>query len=52
MQSSFPIVFQNGRTAQVLNVEPEQDLAVVLSAVSLVENRPVLVVIGLLCTHK
>jgi hypothetical protein len=46
MQSSFPIVFQNGRTAQVLNVELGQELATVLSAVSLIENRPVLVVIG------
>ena len=46
MQSSFPIVFKNGQTAQVLNVEPEQDLASVLVAVSLTEPRPVLVAIA------
>jgi len=46
MKSSFPIVFKNGQTAQVLNVEPEQDLASALVAVSLTESRPVLVAIG------
>ena len=46
MQSSFPIVFKNGQTAQVLNVEPEQDLASALVAVNLTEPRPVLVAIG------
>ncbi|MEB3121242.1 MAG: hypothetical protein VKL41_08455 [Snowella sp.] len=46
MQSSFPIVFKNGQTAQVLTVEPEQDLASALVAVSLTESRPVLVAIG------
>jgi hypothetical protein len=46
MQSSFPIIFQNGQTAQVLNLEPEQDLASSLVALDLTEPRPVLVVIG------
>ena len=46
MQSSFPIVFKNRQTAQVLNVEPEQDLASALVAVNLTEPRPVLVAIG------
>jgi hypothetical protein len=46
MQSSFPIVFKNGQTAQVFNVEPEQDLASALVAVNLTEPCPVLVVIG------
>jgi hypothetical protein len=46
MQSSFPIVFKNGQTAQVLNVEPEQDLASALVAVNMTEPRPVLVAIG------
>ena len=45
MQSSFPIVFKNRQTAQVLNVEPEQDLASALVAVNLMEPRPVLVAI-------
>ena len=44
IQSSFPIVFKNGQTAQVLHVEPEQDLALV--AVNLAEPCPVLVMIG------
>jgi hypothetical protein len=46
MQSSFSIVFKNKQTAQVLNLEPEQDLASALVAVKLTEHRPVLVVIG------
>ena len=46
MQSSFPIVFKNGQTAQVLNLDPEQDLASALVAVNLTESRPVLVAIG------
>ena len=46
MISSFSITFNNGRTAQVLNVEPDQDLASVLAAINLTEQRPVLVVIG------
>lgn len=46
MQSSFPIVFKNGQTAQVLNLEPEQDLASALVALDLTEPRPVLVAIG------
>ena len=46
MQSSFPIVFQNGQTAQVLNLEPEQDLPSALVALDLTEPRPVLVAIG------
>ena len=45
MQSSFPIVFKNGQTAQVLNLDPEQDLASALVAVNLTESRPVLVAI-------
>jgi hypothetical protein len=46
MQSSFTINFRNDRTAQVLKLMSDQDLAVALSAIGLTENRPVLVVIG------
>jgi hypothetical protein len=46
MQSSFTINFRNDRTAQVLKLMADQDLAVALSAIGLIENRPVLVVIG------
>jgi hypothetical protein len=46
MQSSFTINFRNDRTAQVLKLMADQDLAVALSAIGLTENHPVLVVIG------
>ena len=46
MESSFTIHFRNDRTAQVLKLMSDQDLAVALSAIGLIENRPVLVVIG------
>jgi hypothetical protein len=46
MESSFTIHFRNDRTAQVLKLMADQDLAVALSAIGLTEPRPVLVAIG------
>lgn len=46
MESSFTIHFRNDRTAQVLKLMSDQDLAVALSAIGLGENHPVLVIIG------
>ncbi|MGH2413403.1 MAG: hypothetical protein ACRDEA_06875 [Microcystaceae cyanobacterium] len=46
MEPSFTITFENESTAQVLRVQPEQDLTSALSAMNLTEHCPVLVVIG------
>ena len=46
MESIFTITFENESTAQALQVKPEQDLTVALSAMNLLENRPILVIIG------
>ncbi len=46
MEASFTLTFENKSTAQVLQVQPSQDLTSALSAMNLLERRPVLVVIG------
>jgi len=46
MESRFTLTFDNESTAQVLQVQPEQDLSVAVSAMNLSETRPVLVIIG------
>ncbi len=46
METSFTFTFENESTAQVLQVQPSQDLTSALSAMNLLEHRPVLVVIG------
>ncbi|MDJ0508641.1 MAG: hypothetical protein QNJ64_05215 [Crocosphaera sp.] len=46
MESSFTLTFDNKSTAQVLKVQPGQDLTSAMSTVNLTQHRPVLVVIG------
>ncbi len=46
MQDSFNLTFENGCVAQVVQIEHESDLSARLSTLGLLENRPVLVVIG------
>ncbi len=46
METSFTLTFENESTAQVLQVQPEQDLTSALSNMNLQKHRPVLVVIG------
>ena len=46
MNTSFTLTFENKSTAQVLQIQPEQDLTSALSAMNLREHRPALVLIG------
>ena len=46
MEPRFTLTFDDESTAQVLQVQPEQDLTVAVSAINLSETRPVLVIIG------
>ncbi len=46
MENSFTLTFDNKSTAQVLKVQPGQDLTSALSTMNLTQRRPVLVVIG------
>ena len=46
METSFTLTFDKKSTAQVLKVQPGQDLFSAVSTLNLTEHRPVLVVIG------
>ncbi|MDJ0729674.1 MAG: hypothetical protein QNJ33_06740 [Crocosphaera sp.] len=46
METSFTLIFDNKSTAQVLKVQPGQNLTSALSTMNLTERRPVLVLIG------